>query len=79
MPSAWFSGLKPLSNLENVWRLFKRSVMGCYHKLSTKHLNAYLDELGLPFNNHKNPYLFSDTLMKLLTAETLPYQRLTIP
>ena len=44
--------------VKNVWSLFKRSVVGSYHKLSTKHLDAYLDELEWRFNNRNNPYLF---------------------
>lgn len=62
--------------VESVWSLFKRYIVGSYHKLSAKHLNAYLDELEWRFNNRKNPYLFRDTLQKLLTAETLPYEKL---
>ena len=34
--------------VENVWSLFKRSVVGSYHKV-TKHLDAYLDELEWRF------------------------------
>ena len=55
----------------------KRSVTGSYHKLSTKHLDAYLDELEWRYNNRKNPYLFRDTLIKLLRAPTLEYKELT--
>jgi hypothetical protein len=54
----------------------KRSIIGCYHQLSTKHLPAYLDEVGLRFNNRENDYLFRDTRMALLQSETMPYQEL---
>lgn len=40
------------------------------------HLPAYLDEMALRFNNRDNPYLFRDTLIRLVTAESLPYQQL---
>ena len=40
------------------------------------HLDAYLDELEWRFNNRNNPYLFRDTLLKLIQAENLPYQEL---
>ena len=56
--------------------LNKRSVVGTYHRISIKHLDAYLDELEHRFNNRKNQYLFRDTLLKLVTAEALPYERL---
>src|SRR6184192_1206915 len=32
------------NTVEGVWSLFKRSIVGSYHQLSTKHLPAYLDE-----------------------------------
>jgi len=40
------------------------------------HLDAYLDELEWRFNNRNNPYLFRDTLRKLIGAEVLPFQDL---
>jgi hypothetical protein len=52
--------------------LNKRSVVGTYHLISIKHL----DELEHRFNNRKNQYLFRDTLLKLITAQALPYREL---
>jgi transposase-like protein len=73
----WVRGDVHTQTVEGVWSLLKRSIVGSYHKVSVKHLDAYLDELEWRFNNRKNPYLFRDTLVKLLTAESLPYQKLT--
>jgi hypothetical protein len=42
-----------------------------------KHLSAYLDEMTSRFNNRSNPYLFRDTLMKLIEAPVLEYKKLT--
>jgi len=64
------------NGIENVWSLLKRSVVGTYHKLSEKHLDAYLDELEWRFNNRDNPYLFRDTLKKLVGSKNLEYQEL---
>jgi len=64
------------NGIENVWSLLKRSVTGTYHKLSVKHLDAYLDELEWRFNNRENPYLFRDTLIKLINSENLEYKSL---
>ncbi len=50
--------------------------LGEWNKLSTKHLGAYLDELEWRFNNRDNPYLFRDTLLKLIRSENLPYEEL---
>jgi hypothetical protein len=52
-------------------------VIGSYHKLSVKHLPAYLDEFAFRFNNRDNPHLFRDTLLKLEDADALTYERLT--
>jgi hypothetical protein len=56
--------------------LLKRSIIGSYHKVSIKHLDAYLDELEHRFNNRKNEHIFRDTLTKLVNAAKLPYQDL---
>ncbi|MGQ0612247.1 MAG: IS1595 family transposase [Planctomycetaceae bacterium] len=62
--------------IESVWSLFKRSVVGTYHKLSAKHLPAYLDEMEFRFNNRENGFIFRDTLRALLGGQSLPYQAL---
>ena len=72
----WVRGDVHTNSVESVWSLLKRSVVGTYHKISIKHLDAYLDELEHRFNNRKNQYLFRDTLLKLVNAEALPYQKL---
>ncbi len=72
----WVRGDVHTNTVENVWSLFKRSVVGSYHKLSTKHLDSYLDELEWRFNNRDNPYLFRDTLLKLIKSPNLPYEDL---
>jgi transposase-like protein len=54
------------NTVEGVWSLLKRSVIGSYHQLSVKHLPAYLDEIAFRFNNRDNPYLFRDTLLRLI-------------
>jgi transposase-like protein/IS1 family transposase len=72
----WVRGDVNTNSIENVFSLFKRSVMGSYHKVSKKHLDAYLDELEWRFNNRENPYLFRDTLLKLIHSENLEYKKL---
>ncbi len=65
------------NTIESVWSLFKRSIVGTFHKLSVKHLPAYLDETEWRFNNRDNPYIFRDTLIAVLQSETLGYEKLT--
>ena len=67
------------NTVEGVWSLLKRSIVGSYHKLSVKHLDSYLDELEWRFNKRDNPYLFRDTLLKLISSTNLSYQELTQP
>jgi transposase-like protein len=72
----WVRGDVHTNTVESAWSLFDRSVIGSYHKLSTKHLQAYLDEFAFRFNNRDNPHLFRDTIMRLIHADALPYQDL---
>ncbi len=65
-----------VNSVENIWSLLKRSIIGSYHQVSAKHLDAYLDELEFRFNNRENPYMFRDALCKLLVANCLPYAKL---
>jgi transposase-like protein len=75
----WVRGDIHTNYVENIWSLLKRSLVGSYHKVSKKHLDAYLDELEWRFNNRENPYLFRDTLLKLIGSKNLPYEKLTQP
>jgi transposase-like protein len=64
------------NGVENVWSLFKRSIVGSFHQVSEKHLDRYLDELEFRFNNRNNPYLFRDTLLRLIASSNLEYKEL---
>lgn len=57
--------------------LLKRGIVGTWHKVSAKHLPAYLDEMCFRFNNRKNQFLFRDTLIKLILSPNLEYKHLT--
>ena len=65
------------NSIEGAFGLFKRSIVGSFHQISHKHLDRYLDEFEFRYNNRKNPYLFRDTLTRLVTGATLPYEQLT--
>jgi transposase-like protein len=72
----WVRGDVHTQTIEGVWSLFKRSIIGSYHHLSVKHLAAYVDEMEWRYNNRENPYLFRDTILRLVEGETLPYREL---
>jgi transposase-like protein len=65
------------NGIESAFSLLKRGIIGTWHKVSAKHLAAYLDEMTFRFNNRNNPYLFRDTLLKLIEAPVLEYKALT--
>lgn len=65
------------NTVESAFSLFKRGLRGSWHKLSAKHLQAYLEEMTFRFNRRKNPNLFVDTLRHMVTAQTLTFEKLT--
>lgn len=65
------------NTVESAFSLLKRGIIGTWHKISTKHLPAYLDEMTFRFNRRKNANLFLDTLRHMVTAPTLTFQNLT--
>ncbi len=73
----WVVGNIHTNTIESVWSLLKRSIIGSYHKISKKHLAAYLDELEFRFNNRKNPFLFREAMKKLVSSDNLTYRELT--
>jgi transposase-like protein len=73
----WVRGQVHTNTVESAWSLFDRAVIGSYHNLSKKHLQAYLDEFAFRFNNRENPHLFRDTILRLVEADALTYEKLT--
>jgi transposase-like protein len=65
------------NTVESAFSLLKRGVLGTWHRISAKHLQAYCDEMCFRFNNRKNPYLFRDTILKLIASPNLEYKELT--
>lgn len=65
------------NTVESAFSLLKRGIIGSWHKISAKHLPAYLDEMTFRFNRRKNANLFLDTLRHMVTAPALPFEKLT--
>jgi transposase-like protein len=65
------------NTVESAFSLFKRGLRGSWHKLSSKHLQAYLEEMSFRFNRRDNSDLFLDTLRHMVTASTLTFEKLT--
>jgi len=64
------------NSFESAWSLFKRSIVGSFHQISKKHMDAYLDGFEWRFNNRENSFLFRDTLIRLLAAPKMEYKSL---
>jgi transposase-like protein len=70
-------GLTHTNSIENFWSLFKRGIVGQFHKVSEKHLDRYLDEFTYRFNGREDDRLFQNTLRNLVKGETLTFEKLT--
>ncbi len=65
------------NTVENAFSLLKRGIMGTWHRISPKHLAAYLEEMEFRFNRRNRPDLFIDTLRHMVSAPVLTFEKLT--
>jgi transposase-like protein len=65
------------NTIESAFSLLKRGIIGSWHKISAKHLPAYLAEMEFRFNRRKSSTLFLDTLRHMITAPVLTFEKLT--
>lgn len=72
----WVVGDVHTNGIEGVWSLFKRSIVGSFHKISVKHIDRYLEELQWRFNNRSNPHIFRDTMARIVGTDPLTYRDL---
>ena len=72
----WVVGEVHTNSIEGVWSLFKRSIVGTFHKMSVKHMDRYLEELEWRFNNRENPHIFLDTLKRIVRTSHMTYREL---
>jgi len=63
--------------VESAFSLLKRGIIGSWHKISAKHLPAYLAEMEFRFNRRDRSDLFIDTLRHMVTADPLTFANLT--
>ena len=63
--------------IESVFSLFKRGVIGQYHKLSAKHLQRYLTEFEYRFNRRDDADVFIETVRRLCGFKPLRFADLT--
>jgi transposase-like protein len=65
------------NGIESAFSLLKRGIIGSWHKVSVKHLPAYLEEMTFRFNRRGRADIFLDTLRHMVTADPLTFERLT--
>lgn len=65
------------NTIESAFSLLKRGLMGTWHKVSAKHLAAYLEEMTFRFNRRNHGDIFLDTLRHMVTANPLTFAKLT--
>jgi transposase-like protein len=64
------------NSAESAFSLLKRGIVGSWHKISAKHLQAYLAEMTFRFDRRKSPELFVDTLRHMVTADPMTFEEL---
>lgn len=72
----WVVGDVHSNSIEGVWSLFKRSIVGTFHKMGVKHMDRYLEELEWRFNNRNNRHIFRDALARIMNTDPLEYRTL---
>jgi len=65
------------NTVESAFSLLKRGIIGTWHRISAKHLEAYLEEMTFRFNRRNSKTLFIDTLRHMVTADPLTFENLT--
>ena len=73
----YVEGMAHTNSIENFWSLFKRGMVGSFHKVSEKHLDRYLDEFTYRFNGREEDKLFQNTIKNLVNGKTLTFEKLT--
>jgi transposase-like protein len=65
------------NTIESAFSLFKRGLIGQYHKLSAKHLQRYLTEFEYRFNRRDDADVFIETVRRLCGFKPLRFADLT--
>jgi transposase-like protein len=74
----WESGMVSNRTVEGAFSLFKRGVVGSYHRLGTDHLDRYLGEFCWRYNRRKSQAgMFDKALTSVAENKPLPYKLLT--
>jgi hypothetical protein len=50
------------NTIEGFWSLFKRGIIGSFHKVSEKYLPLYVAEFQFRYNHRQNPDIFGEAI-----------------
>jgi hypothetical protein len=50
------------NTIEDFWSLFKRGIVGSFHRVSEKHMPLYVAEFTFRHNNRQNPDIFGTAI-----------------
>ncbi len=50
------------NTIEGFWSIFKRGVVGTFHKVSAKYMPLYVAEFQFRYNNRNNPAIFDEAI-----------------
>jgi IS1 family transposase len=53
------------NTIEGFWSIFKRGVVGTFHKVSAKYMPLYVAEFQFRYNNRENEYIFGEAIRGL--------------
>lgn len=62
------------NTIEGFWSMFKRAIMGQYHKITTDHLQEYINEMTFKYNHRNNEKTFEVLIINCLTNQ-MPLSR----
>ena len=65
------------NTVESSFSLLKRGLIGSFHRVSTKHLQRYLNEFEYRFNERNSEDKFSGTVSRMCKTQPLTYKKLT--